>query len=387
MNNLSKAEALKDPSQPTLIYDIQKPWEQVITEEPIWLSGKFPELPKEKKYNFLGHEIISPIAISAGNASGKIWTDFYLKMGYGMVIQKTRRSTPRKSNQAPNISIIKSEKQLTKENLDKPLVGTTETAEWDKYQSITNSFGNPSSDIQTWSAELREQVKSVSDGQILACSVTATFPEGGPSCFKLLHDANPASAIVETALDLIAAGSAAATNGAVVVEFNLACPNVTENSEEGEMFQNEELVKYLFAEFKRRFPAIAIGFKFGLYKDKEQMRKVFKSAGGNLDYVSGINALAVPVEDENGGEILPGRKTSGVCGKILKDIALESVKWADEIRKEEGLKYQILGGGGIIEVSEVDEFLAAGADMVQVATIALADPLFAHKYELSRQNP
>ncbi|MBI2022776.1 hypothetical protein HYS97_02925, partial [Candidatus Daviesbacteria bacterium] len=234
--------------------------------------------------------------------------------------------------------------------------------------------------IEVWSKELTEQIKDVADGQLLGCSVTATFPEGGPSCFKILHDQNPSAAIVETTLDLLTAASAAVVSGAQVIEFNLACPNVLENSQEGEMFQNELLVKYLFAEFKRRFPNTPAGFKFGLYKDKEQMKKVFSAPGANLDFVSGVNALAVPVQAEDETEILPGRKTSGVCGVVMKDIALEEIKWANEIRPENNLKYEILGGGGITEVSDVDEFLRAGADMIQVATIALADPLFAYEY-------
>lgn len=382
MGSLPKIEDLIDPKQPPLIYDLHSPWEQVIEKSPIWLSNKFPPYPREKKYKFLGYNLISPIAISAGPASGKIWTDFYLKMGYGLVLEKTRRSTPRKSNQAPNISIVKSKTPITRTSLTKPLTGSLDTADWDEYQSITNSFGNPSPSIDVWTKELREQVKSVGDGQVLGCSVTATFPEGGPSCFKVLHEQSPAAAIVETTMDLMTAASAAVIAGAGIIEFNLACPNVLENTEEGEMFQSEKLVVYLFAEFKRRFPMVPAGFKFGLYKDKEQMRKVFKAAGDNLDYVSGVNALAIPVLADDGSEILPGRRTSGVCGKILKDIALEEIGWADQIRKEDGLNYQILGGGGIIEVEDVDQFLKAGADMVQVATIALADPLFAYKYFL-----
>ncbi|MBI2022600.1 hypothetical protein HYS97_02005, partial [Candidatus Daviesbacteria bacterium] len=154
MDNLPKPEELKDPKQPTFIYDITKPWEEVIESPPIWLSGKFPKLPKEKKYKFLGKELISPIAISAGNASRRLWTSFYLKMGYGMVYEKTRRSTPRKSNQAPNISIVKSKNRLTRENLSNPLTGTLEIGEFEEYKSITNSFGNPSPAIEVWSKEL-----------------------------------------------------------------------------------------------------------------------------------------------------------------------------------------------------------------------------------------
>ncbi len=377
MADLPKIEELKDPTQPSFVYDIHKSWEEVVQTGPIWKSGKFPPLPTEKKFSFLGFDLVSPIAISAGPASRKPWTDFYLKMGYGLVMEKTRRSTPRKSNVAPNVCVIKSDKQLTRENLGEALTGTMDEAEFEKYKSITNSFGNPSPAIEVWANELKEQVKGVSDGQVLGCSVTATFPESGPV------SSDP---IAETALDLLVAASAAVIAGAKVIEFNLACPNVLENSEEGEMFMSPELVKYLFTEFKRRFPETKCGFKFGLYKNKEQMRQVFKAAGENCDYVSGVNALAIPVLGEDGAEILPGRNKSGVCGRVMKDIALEEIKWADEIRKEAGLKYEILGGGGIVEISDVDEFLAAGADMVQVATIAMTNPLFAYEYRLSKNS-
>jgi dihydroorotate dehydrogenase len=174
--------------------------------------------------------------------------------------------------------------------------------------------------------------------------------------------------------------SAAVTNGAQFIEFNLACPNVTENNAEGEMFQDPKLVAYTLAEFKRRFPNIPVGFKFGLYKSRDQMKKVFVACGDNLDYVSGVNAIATPVRGEDGKDILPGRSVSGVCGAVMKDLALEEIHWAAEIRKETGLKYEILGGGGVITPKDAKEFLSAGADAVQVATIALTNPLFAFEY-------
>ncbi len=376
----SDPKNLIHPKQPKFVYDIKKSWEKVVQEGPVWLSNKFPSLPREKKYSFLGHKLISPIAISAGPASRKIWTDFYLKMGYGMVLEKTRRSTPRPSNKVPNVAIIQAEEQVSRQSLNKPLTATNDQNEFDKYQSITNSFGNPSPSLEVWAQELRKQRESVKDGQILGCSVTATTPGDNQGCSVIFGKSPSEALIVETAEDLLIAATAAVTSGAQFIEFNLACPNVTENPEEGEMFQSADLVKYLFSEFKRRFPNTKAGFKFGLYKNKNQMKKVFKAPGKNLDYVSGINAIAMTVLGKDGKEILPGRKTSGVCGKLIQDIALESIKWANQIRKEEGLKYEILGGGGIVEVSDVDKFLKAGADMVQIATIAMVDPLFVYKY-------
>ncbi|EKD91231.1 MAG: Dihydroorotate dehydrogenase [uncultured bacterium] len=375
-----KTNGLRAQNQPTFIYDIEKPWEEVVQNPPVWVSNKFPPLPK--LYSFLGQNIISPIVIAAGPASGKIWTDFYFKMGYGAVIEKTRRTSHRPSNKAPNVAIIHSNGVLKREDIGKPLTASSDPKDFEKYKSITNSFGNPSPDIAVWSKQLNEQKLGKSPGQLLGCSVTATIGEES-SCSVFLGENPPAALIVETAADLLMGATAAATNGADFVELNLACPNVTENSEEGEMFQNSKLVSYTLAEFKKRFPNIPIGFKFGLYKNKEQMKKVFATAGDNLAYVSGINAIATIVVDKDGNDILPGRKTSGVCGSLLKDIALEHIKWAAEIRDEEGLKYEILGGGGILTVEDVKEFLNEGANAVQIATVAMTNPLFAYEFRLS----
>lgn len=374
---------LNHATQPPFIYDISRSWEEVVSHPPIWKSNKFP--PRPQLYKFLGQNLISPIIISAGPASGHFWTDFYFKMGYGAVIEKTRRTSTRPSNIAPNIAIIHSNGQLKRSDIGKPLTASMDPDDFKKHQSITNSFGNPSPSMDIWGPELVRQKESAGDGQLLGCSITATIP-GVSGCSICIGPDTPITRIIEAASDMLVGAAVAVSNGVDFVEFNLACPNVTENIEEGEMFQSPELVSYLLAEFKRRFPNTPVGFKFGLYKSKDQMKQVFLAAADNLDYVSGINAIANPVVAKDGSEILPGRKTSGVCGKLLQDIALESIKWAGEIRQEEDLKYEILGGGGIIEVSDVDKFLEAGANAVQIATVALTDPLFAYKYRLAKES-
>ena len=377
-SKLPDPKNLVHPKQPLFVYDIKKRWEEVVQSGPTWLSKKYPPHSSEKKYSFLGHKLFSPIAISAGPASGKKWTDFYLKMGFGLVFEKTRRTVQRKSHPVPNIAIVHTQGPITREGRNKTLVATTSDKDWEKYQSITNSFGNPSPSIEVWAKELARQKEAVGDGQLLGCSVTATFLGKNSN--------NSTAAIIEVASDLLVGATAAVVAGAQVIELNLACPNVTENKVEGEMFQNEKLVAYTLAEFKRRFPNIPVGIKFGIYKSKEQMKRVFVGAGENLDFVSGINAVTMTVLAKDGGEILPGRKTSGVAGKADQTLALEAIGWAAKIREEEGLKYEILGGGGIVEIKDVDRYLKAGADIVQIATIAMLDPLFAYKYRLYKEN-
>ncbi len=377
--NLPDPKSFISPNQPPFIYPIEKPWEEVIKAPPIWKSGKFPPLPKEKKYSFLGQNLISPIAIASGPAWGPIWVEFFFKMGYGMVIDKSKRSVPKIVNKEPNITYVKVKDRLTRKNLGKQLIGSMDPEVFKESKTITNSFGIGSSDMLTWSKEVAQASKTKNPGQLYSVSVTVTTPGNG-GCAVILNDFSSTAIIVESAGDLLMAASVAATHGADIIELNLACPNVVDHPEEGELFQSSELVKYATSEFKRRFPNVPVGIKFGLYKSKTQMKKVFLSAGDNLDFVSGINAVAQPLLAEDGTEILPGRRSAGICGWADQEIALEAIKWADEIRKEEGLKYEILGGGGVMDIKDVDLYLRAGANMVQVATIPLANPLFAYEY-------
>ena len=87
---LKEARVYRHPDQPTLVYDIHDSWENNVKKGPMWKGG-FPPIPKEKRYNFLGLELISPITIPAGPASGQRWTDFFFDMGFSIVMEKTRR--------------------------------------------------------------------------------------------------------------------------------------------------------------------------------------------------------------------------------------------------------------------------------------------------------
>lgn len=385
VTELQPAQIFRHPDQPLLVYDIHKPWEQNVADGPIWRGG-YPPYPAERPYRFLGHELISPITIAAGPASGKRWTDFYLTMGYGLVMEKTRRTVPRGSNPTPNVAIIKEEQQITRENLDKTLHGSMDEREYQRYRSVTNSFGNPSPNMFTWATHLREQRESVRSGQLLGCSITATALDSGPSCSVILGNSPETAVLVETASDMLIGGTAAAVSGAQVIEFNLACPNVTDHPEEGEMFQNPQLVRYLFAEWKRRFPNNPAGFKAGLYKDKDQMRRVLAGGGDNLGFVSLINAVAMKVVDGEGNKIIGGGtiEKAGTCGVPLQTIALEEIEWAADIRESEGLRYEIIGGGGIVSVWDVDRYRDAGADVVFSGSYVFANPLFAYEYYLSK---
>lgn len=363
----SKYRAL---NQPTLIYDIHKPWEEVVAHAPIWL-GTFPKKPTEKKYILFGEPAISEIIIAAGPASGQLWTDFFLEMGYGAVIEKTRRTVERKSNQLHNIAIVCDNEPLTPENLDIPRIATLNPADWEMYHNMTNSFGNPSSSIPIWTSEFRRQLQLVKDGQVLAISVTPT-----------VESAKESPKVLRTKIlgDVLIAVGAAVGAGARAVELNYACPNVLDNSVEGEMFQDAQLVGETFRAVRKYFPEVFIGMKVGLFKDALQRRFVLGAAGENIDFYSTINALSVPVLDYDGKPILTGRAQAGTCGDILRNLSLRQTQDIADDRLKMGLGFEIHAGGGITKPEHIEMFRSAGGDGFFSGSAVLANPLLNNDY-------
>ncbi len=428
---IKPSEVYRHPDQPTLIYDINKPWEEVVANPPIWLGG-FPEKPTEKKYILFGEPTISPMIIAAGPASGQRWTGFFLRMGYGAVIEKTRRSRERRSNPLHNIAIVLSRKPLSEKTIDKPRLGSLNPDDWKRFKSMTNSFGNPSSSIPTWTSEFRRQLTDVGDGQVLAVSVTATvdpFMKDYPGYFwdieepqsnaqyeeyiekrweagwKIFREKRAWEKISEQDAEerkqgykvamrqLIAArqsekiiadvmvGIAAAVGaGAEAVELNFACPNVTGNAIEGEMFQDGRLVHNTFDAAREMFPGIKLGLKVGRFNNLEQARSVIYEFYGNVDFVSTINALSVPIIALDGTPILIGRERAGTCGEILREISLRQVEMIAKLRDSANYDFEIHAGGGITEPAHVEQFKNAGGDGFFSGSAVLANPLLNNDY-------
>lgn len=431
---LISSEKLRHPDQPTLIYDISKPWEDVVAKPPIWL-GEFPPIPTEKKFTLFGEPTISPMIIAAGPASGRHWTGFFLRMGYGAVIEKTRRTRKRRPNPLHNIAIVLPGEPLFAENLDQPRLGSLNPDDWNRSHSMTNSFGNPSSPMPIWTDEFRRQLTDVSDGQILAVSVTATVdPEQKDYPGYFWDITNPTSKAEyeeyaekrwesgwkrfaadqeekgwqkpsaedieqrkqgflndmrkliearqsERAMADVMVGIAAAVGaGAKAVELNYACPNVVENAIEGEMFQDGSLVHDTFETARRMFPGIKLGLKVGRFSSYEQARTIIYSTFGNIDFISTINALSVPILATDGTPILIGRERAGTCGEILRELSLRQVEMIANLRDSAHYNFEIHAGGGITEPIHVEQFRNAGGDGFFSGSAVLANPLLNNDY-------
>jgi dihydroorotate dehydrogenase len=121
--------------------------------------------------------------------------------------------------------------------------------------------------------------------------------------------------------------------------------------------------------------------KIAYFEDQKQLEKLVNLVGKTVDGISAINTIPSKIYNEKGEQALPGenRLVSGVCGYPIKWAGLEMVKRLKALREEKGMKFIILGVGGVTDVKDYFEYRAIGADAVMSATGAMWNPLLAQE--------
>ncbi|MEO0078932.1 MAG: dihydroorotate dehydrogenase [candidate division WOR-3 bacterium] len=148
------------------------------------------------------------------------------------------------------------------------------------------------------------------------------------------------------------------------IELNVSCPNVNEG---GVAFgQSPRLVEEI-TRFARRATGKTLIVKLTAnFVDPAETARAAESAGA--DAVTAINTLFGMALDEWGRPFLGGR-TGGISGPALKPFALYCVD-----RVSRAVKIPVIGCGGIMCGRDAQDFLCAGAQMVQVGTASLVNP-------------
>jgi dihydroorotate dehydrogenase (NAD+) catalytic subunit len=121
------------------------------------------------------------------------------------------------------------------------------------------------------------------------------------------------------------------------------------------------------------------------YEDQEALKKLLQEVGNIVDGISAINTIGAAVRQENGEQALPGegRLVSGVCGQAIKWAGLEMTARLKNLREELGMKFAIIGVGGVSNADDFKKYLEAGADAVMSATGAMWNPLLAQEIKNS----
>jgi len=151
-----------------------------------------------------------------------------------------------------------------------------------------------------------------------------------------------------------------------LIEINLSCPNLEGKSQTAYDFEQVENILERISDLGTK----PIGLKLPPFFDfshQKQMADIIKKH--NISFITCINSVGntLVIDPENETPIIkPKYGFGGLCGDYIKPIALANVRAFYNLLKDE---VSIFGVGGIKTGTDAFEFLLAGADAVQVATI------------------
>ncbi len=350
-----------------MLYDPSKTFADNVAEGPFDIEAKdYRDPSEEPKYTFLGFPINFPFGIAAGSLPTSRHTAAAFRLGYDVVVYKTKRSGTFPCNPFPNVLPLQIEGDLTLEKLGKPIVVAKEYDKNLSNLSITNSFGVPSDEPEDWIPDVRAALVGAGSGQLLIMSVLGIIREGASED--------------EYYQDFAEAARSALEAGARVIEVNLSCPNI---ASEGVVCYTRRAVHEICKRTKAAIGDAKLIIKVGYYTPDQQqlLEDIIADVSPYISAVSAINTLQGTIVDANGEQALPGpgRLKSGVCGAGIRWAGLDMVRRLDALRKREGYKYEIIGVGGVMTPTDFAEYRAAGADVVQAVTAPMWNSLLAQE--------
>lgn len=348
------------PKQPAVFLDPAKTFDDNFDHGPFPLAGSEAAYANqgEPQYTFLGYPVYSPFGIGAGSLPTSRHIKYAFERGFDVVVYKTQRSVPFPANEFPNVVYVDVQGDLTMDKAAQPLVGyNTSDAPLNKL-TITNSFGNPSRGPEFWVEDMKRAVTHQGKGQLLVAGVVGTIKPGfSPEDYYE---------------DFAQTAKLAAGTGVRAVEINFSCPNV---AKEGVLCYNHDAVATIARRADELVPDLPLIGKLGYFTPDQQdlLEQIVVDSAPHLAAFSAINTIPAAVVDEQGQQLLPGegRLKSGICGASIKWAGLDMVRRLVAIRNKHGLKFEVVGIGGVMTSADFQDYREAGADVVQSVTAAM----------------
>ncbi len=367
----ARSSALRPPektqrSLETPIYDPALSYEANYEHGPF---GYFAETHHEPAPNllasgaplirFLGQPVGLPFGIGAGPLLNSRFIHAALRAGFDLPVYKTVRTRAWACHPWPNVLAVDVEGDL--HPTDGRLKGHTRYA---APYSVTNSFGVPSSDPDTWQPDMQRAVALAGPGQAVIGSFQGTPGEAGDTAAYIADFAQAARLVRET--------------GARLLEVNLSCPN--EGTAHLLCFDTGRAQKVVEA-IKNEIGNVPLIAKIAHFHDEAALRRLVDGVGRSADAIAAINTIGAEIFNEQGEPALPGegRSRSGVGGNAIRWAGLLTVERLARLRDELGLGFRIIGSGGVSEPSHYATYRLAGADAVMSATGAMWNPLLAQE--------
>ncbi len=344
-------------------YDPTKSYEENYEHGPFGLfaePGVF-ENKSDPKEEFLGHKVYLPFGIPAGPVVNGRYVQAALDKGYDLVVYKTVRTASYACHPWPNVLPVEVEGYLTLQKAEQPLITKSEYSE---PLSITNSFGVPSFDPSVWQPDLKALVSQMRPGQLVIGSFQGTKQKDG--------------SVENYIQDFITGARLLKETGVPIMEVNLSCPN--EGSGHLLCFDTERTAIIVEA-IKNEIGSLPLIIKVAYFADQEKLKTFVQAVSPNVDGISAINTIPAEIRDSRGEQALPGegRLRSGVCGAGIRWAGLEMVARLKQLREDLGLKFAIVGVGGVMTPEDYFAYRKVGADAVMSATGAMWNPALAQE--------
>ncbi|MGY1793873.1 dihydroorotate oxidase [Geodermatophilus sp. SYSU D00525] len=324
------------------------------------VGPRLPERPRagDRRWRVLGRDVGFPLGVPACVLNGgEEWVRFHARNGFSVLTYKTVRSRAHEPNVQPNWTFA-----------PRPPGDAVVSDPWDWVEpgspgvSTVNSFGVPSPAPEEWMADLERSLAAVDADQLLLASVMGSGD--GPA---LVDDFARVAAMAQEA-------------GATVVELNLSCPNTLSASPDGvrpPLCLDADATVAVVEGVRR-----ALDDRTGLvaklsWLDGDRLAALVPRLAPLVDGVAGINTVASRVVRGDGEPTFPGRAVAGLSGAAVRGQALDLTRRLVALREASGRRFDVLAMGGVTDPASFAALFDAGADAVQSASGAFADPFLA----------
>jgi dihydroorotate dehydrogenase len=312
----------------------------------------------DRRWRVLGRDVGFPVGVPACVLNGgEEWVRFHARNGFSVLTYKTVRSRAHEPNVQPNWTFAPrpAGEAVVSEPWDW-------TAPGDPGVSTVNSFGVPSPAPEEWMPDLERSLAAVDDDQLLLVSVMGS---------------GDGTALVD---DFARVACMAQEAGAVVVELNLSCPNTLSSSPDGvkpPLCLDADATLAVVEGVRR-----ALDDRTGLvaklsWLDEPALTALVPRLAPLVDGIAGINTLQSRVVRSDGEPTFPGRALAGLSGAAARSAALDLTRRLVALREAGGHRFDVLAMGGVTDVASFAALHEAGADAVQSASGAFADPFLA----------
>lgn len=335
------------------LYDIEKSYLQNLHDGPLF-HGEIPKRVRSKKpLDLLGKKIASPLGVASGPLLDSKWVLLAARLGFDVLVYKTIRSYFSPSHPVPNMLHLSPRLAEIMEVQDEPSFQMSSL-------TVTNSFGNPSMSPDYLRDDIAKARKGLDADQMLIVSVYGCTDEEYRAAIALAKEA-----------------------GAEAIELNYSCPNIAGKAQYEDPSEIARLTPLLV---KAAHPLPVI-IKAGYIEEPLLKDVLVATAKSGAHGFSAINTLKRKVVKKDGSPALgPNRPFSGICGAPIRPYALDMMKRAFSINREEKLGLTLMGVGGIVDSTHFDDFLNSGCQIALSASGMMWDPLIAMRWHSARNN-